>query len=102
MILLINERGTWAELLRGDEALLPGGYYALHVPQWLRLAPQALTRTQRTELGKFGAASRVRPELSGVMPALFDRLLPRLKSGSGEQHTLERLAGQNGFDRAAA
>ncbi len=96
----INERGTWAELLRGDEALLPGGYYALHVPQWLRLAPTALTRTQRTELGKFGAASRVRPELSGAMPALFDRLLPRLKSESGEQHTLEQLLEENGFDRA--
>jgi UTP--glucose-1-phosphate uridylyltransferase len=96
----INERGTWAELLRGDEALLPGGYYALHVPQWLRLAPQTLTRTQRTELGKFGAASRTRPELSDVMPALFDRLLPRLKSENGEQKSLEQLLEQNGFDRA--
>ncbi len=96
----INERGTWAELLRGEEALLPGGYYALHVPQWLRVAPQSLTRTQRAELGKFGAASRARPELSGVMPALFDRLLPRAKSGSGEQQTLEQLLEQNGFDRA--
>jgi UTP--glucose-1-phosphate uridylyltransferase len=96
----INERGTWAELLRGDEALLPGGYYALHVPAWLRLAPQALTRSQRTELGKFSAASRVRPELSGMMPTLFDRLLPQRKSEGGERQTLEELLEQNGFDRA--
>jgi UTP--glucose-1-phosphate uridylyltransferase len=96
----INERGTWAELLRGDEALLPGGYYALHVPQWLRSAPQALTRTQRAELERFGAASRVSAELSGMMPVLLDRLLPRRKSASDQQHTLEELLEKNGFDRA--
>jgi hypothetical protein len=96
----VNERGTWAELLRGDEALLPGGYYALHVPQWLRSAPQALTRTQRTELDKFGAASRARPELAGMMPALFDRLLPRQKSENGGEQTLAELLERNGFDRA--
>src|SRR5512144_594288 len=32
----INERGTWAELLQGDEALLPPGYYALTVPALIR------------------------------------------------------------------
>ncbi len=96
----INEHGTRAELLRGDEALLPGGYYALHVPQWLRLAPQALTRTQRVELERFGAASRANPGLSGMMPALFDRLLPRRKSGREERQTLEELLEKNGFDRA--
>jgi hypothetical protein len=96
----INERGTWAELLRGDEALLPAGYYALHVPAWLRTAPQALTQSQRAELGKFSTASRVSPELSGVMPTLFDRLLPQSKSDSGERLTLEELLEENGFDRA--
>ena len=28
----INERGTWAELLTGDQALMPPGYYAQTVP----------------------------------------------------------------------
>ena len=35
----INEHGTRAELLAGGEALLPRGYYALHVPRWLRTDP---------------------------------------------------------------
>ncbi|MGD1084740.1 MAG: UTP--glucose-1-phosphate uridylyltransferase, partial [Verrucomicrobiota bacterium] len=39
----INERGTWADLLRGGEALLPPGYYALRVPGRLRADPEALT-----------------------------------------------------------
>ena len=96
----INERGTWAELLRGGEALLPQGYYALHVPRWLRSDPQVLTPSHRAELEKFSVASRTRSELSGVVTALFDRLLPRLKSEGGQQQTLEELLRQNGFDRA--
>jgi galactokinase/mevalonate kinase-like predicted kinase len=95
----INERGTWADLLSGGDALLPCGYYALHVPRWLRADPQSLTAAQRGELDKFGTACRTRPELSGMMQTLFDRLLPRLKSGSGKQQSLAELLEQNGFDR---
>ena len=43
----INERGTWADLLQGPEALLPRGYYALHAPRWLRADPQSLAADQR-------------------------------------------------------
>jgi len=32
----INEKGTWADLLTGEKALLPQNYYALIVPQLLR------------------------------------------------------------------
>ena len=95
----INERGTWAELLRGEGALLPRGYYALHVPGWLRADPQALTRPRRAELDKFSAACRGEPEWSGMMQTLFDRLLPRLKSESGAQQSLAELLEENGFDR---
>ena len=95
----INERGTWADLLQGDAALLPRGYYALHVPRWLRADPQTLTAPQRAELDKFSAACRVRSEWSGMMQILFDRLLPRLKTGHGRQQSLAELLEQNGFDR---
>jgi hypothetical protein len=96
----INERGTWAELLRGEDALLARGYYALHVPRWLRADPQSLSKAQRAELDQFSAACRGRPELSGMMQTLFDRLLPRLKSGGDCQQSLAEMLEQNGFDRA--
>jgi len=95
----INEHGTRAELLAGGDALLPRGYYALHVPRWLRADPQALTRPQRAELDKFSAACRNRPEFAGMMQTLFDRLLPRLKTDAGRQQSLAELLEQNGFDR---
>ena len=95
----INERGTTAELLRGEAALLPRAYYALHAPRWLRADPQTLTQAQRAELEKVNAACRTRPEWSGMMQTLFDRLLPRLKIESGRQQSLAEMLEQNGFDR---
>ncbi|MGO8698842.1 MAG: UTP--glucose-1-phosphate uridylyltransferase [Limisphaerales bacterium] len=95
----INERGTWAELLTGEDSLLPRGYYELHVPRWLRAAPQALSQPQRAELDKFSAACRTRPDWSGMMQNLFDHLIPRVKAESGRQQSLQELLGQNGFER---
>jgi hypothetical protein len=94
----INPRGTFAELLEGDAALLPPSYYALMAPQWLRTDPRELSPLRRAELDRFGAACRTRPELSGMVEALFDRLLPRGRGdGAGQRSLLELLAG-SGFD----
>jgi hypothetical protein len=95
----INEQGTRADLLRDGEALLPRGYYALHVPRWLRAESQSLTAAQHAELDKFSAACRARPEFSGMMQNLFDRLLPRLKAGEVKPASLAELLESNGFDR---
>jgi hypothetical protein len=96
----INERGTWADLLSGADALLPAAYYSLHVPNWLRVDPQTLPPERRAEIGKFSTACHTRPELSGMMSSLFDRLLPQSRAGDGRQQTLAELLEQNGFDRA--
>jgi hypothetical protein len=50
-------------------------------------------------LDKFSAACRTRPEFSGMMQTLFERLLPRLKSEEGSRQSLAELLEQNGFDR---
>lgn len=96
----INERGTWAELVHGADALLPRGYYALHAPRWLRADPQALPTDRRADLEKFGQACRRRPGWDNMVETLFDRLLPRLKSGDGPAQSLGDLLQQNGFDPA--
>ena len=69
-------------------------------PAGCALIRNPLARDQRIDLDKFSVACRTRPEWSGVMPALFDRLLPRLKADGGETQSLEELLEQNGFDRA--
>ena len=119
----INERGTWAELLNtetprhGDAGrgtgdtenvaasppLMPPGYYALTVPDLVRLDRRQLLPARRAELNLFAAACREQPELSGMVQTLFDRLLPSStgqSSGQGANgQTLEALLVENGFDR---
>ena len=77
----INERGTLAELLEGDTALMPSGYYTLMVPALLNRDRLDLPVARRAELDKFGAACRTRPELRDVVQTLFDAILPRARGG---------------------
>jgi hypothetical protein len=96
----INEKGTWADLLTGGDSLLPPHYYALVVPQLLKLDLQTLPPLRRAELDKFAAASRNKPALGGVVQDIFDRLLPQLKQDKAGGQSLAVLLDENGFDRA--
>ncbi len=95
----INQNGTTCDLLQGDSALMPQGYYSITVPALLRQDRHALSRTRRAELDKFGFACRNRPELRGVVQSLFDVMLPRGKAASGTGCSLQELLDQNGFDK---
>ena len=97
--LAINERGTHAELRSDDNALLPAGYYALVVPGLLKRDVRGLSPGRRAELDRFGAASRTRPELSGMVQTLFDRMVPRAAAEEGGGRTLVALLDELGFDR---
>jgi UDP-N-acetylglucosamine pyrophosphorylase len=96
----INENGTFADLLSGDDALLPQSYYALIAPKLLRVEQQNLPKLRRVELEKFANACRTKPEMRGTMQTLFDRLLPRLEKKEAKEQSLAELLAQNGFDRA--
>ncbi|MCP4398372.1 MAG: UTP--glucose-1-phosphate uridylyltransferase, partial [bacterium] len=95
----INERGTWAELLKGDDALMPSGYYNLTLPALLRLERQKIAPMRRVELDRFAAACRQKPELSGMMQKLFDTILPAVHHEEREEASLDVLLEQYGFDR---
>ncbi len=94
----INQNGTYADLLAGDEALLPAGYYAMNVPQLLRRDQRQLSRVQRDELDRFATACRTRPELNGMVQILFDRLLPRTHAVGDGDRILFDLLDESGFD----
>ena len=95
----INERGTYADLLTGEAALMPPGYYTLTVPILLRTEQRSLSAFRRAELDRFGVASRTDPRLGGMVQALFDRLLPSSESQSREDQSLAALLDRYGFDR---
>ncbi len=96
----INEKGTWADMLRDSESLMPPGYYSLSVPALLRLDPRSLGDQRRAELDKFGTACRTRPELAGMMQKLFDSLMPRAARSDGAGQNAAQMLAANGFDPA--
>jgi hypothetical protein len=96
----INEKGTWAELLAGENSLLPRQYYAMVVPTLLKRDLRTLPSARRAELNQFAAASHGRPELGAVVQEVFDRLLPAQARESGAGESLETMLAENGFDRA--
>ncbi len=95
----INQLGTWADLLTGPAALMPAGYYTLALPQLLRRDPARLSPGRRLELDRFGEACRTQPELAGLVPTLFDRLMPRAGHSDAGGQDLGRLLQELGFDR---
>ncbi len=95
----INGNGTFADQLAGDDALMPASYYALTVPRLLRADLRSLSPLRHSELDKFGAACRCRPELRGMVQTLFDQMLPRGKTESQSGQSLGTLLDEFGFDR---
>lgn len=94
----INENGTMADLLDARTAPLPASYYTMMIPRLVRLDPRALSLARRAELEAFGVACRTRPELSGTVQTLVDRLLPERAKESGAGKDLQALLQENGFD----
>ena len=96
----INEQGTQAALLSGDEALMPAGYYTLQVPPLIRTEVSRLSPVRRAELERFTAACRSNTEYAGMIQTLFDHMLPTgHDAGENGKATLRTLLDNYGFDR---
>jgi hypothetical protein len=96
----INELGTQAALFSGDDALMPAGYYTLHVPALIRSEASRLSRVRRAELERFTAACRSKTEYAGMIHTLFDHMLPASHDDEGDQaRSLRALLDNYGFDR---
>ena len=57
----INETGTTAHLLTGDEAVMPGRYHAIQIPELVHNREQEVSYLRRAELDHF-TADRSEPE----------------------------------------
>jgi len=96
----INPHGTTAELLAGDDVLMPRGYYAILVPGWLKQDHRSFPAARRRELERLGHAARANPELGGMVELLFDRMMPgSAKAGADRRADLDQMLERHGFDR---
>ena len=105
----VNERGTWADMLDGSIEpgttqrllpLMPPGYYAMVVPDLVRLDLRQLPVSRRAELGLFASAARTSPALTGMVHTIFDRLLPSSARSNAQDNarTLNAMLAEHGFD----
>jgi hypothetical protein len=96
----INEQGTQAALHSGGDALMPAGYYTLHVPGLIRTEVSQLSPVRRAELERFTVACRNNAEYAGMIHTLFDHMLPAGQdSEEGQARPLRTLLDHYGFDR---
>ncbi|MGV3720442.1 MAG: UTP--glucose-1-phosphate uridylyltransferase, partial [Actinomycetota bacterium] len=94
----INERGTWCEQLAGAEALMPAQYYGMMVPDWVRQDVRSLTPQVRSELERFGAACRERPEMARTVDTVLHRLIPQGGGQESASPNLSEVLAELGFD----
>ncbi len=94
----INERGTFAELKTGNDAILPDGYYNIVLPALLRKDQRLLSACERGDLERFSARTHDVPGGRDRARGLLERLLPHANAKEEQGETLESLLEANGFD----
>ncbi|GAB5562522.1 MAG: UTP--glucose-1-phosphate uridylyltransferase [Synoicihabitans sp.] len=94
----INENGSTAELLTGENALLPPAYYRQVTPAILRRDSRGLSPRERTDLTQFTRGAKSRPELGALLPQLLDQMLPDVGGPKTQDDDLPGLLAANGFD----
>ena len=94
----INENGSTAELLNGDQALMPSEYYPMVLSELLRIDPRDLTSAQRTELGVFKRVCAENERFGQIPAQVFNNLLPDLERDANKAEGLDELLARYGFD----
>ena len=94
----INDRGTWCEIFDGPAARMPGEYYALQVPGWLKQESHELPTLARRELEQLGSEYRDAGN-SNDLKKLIESILPGSGLAEQKEDSLGDLLERFGFDR---
>lgn len=99
----INNKGTWATLHEGNEALMPEQYYAIHVSELVRKEPNSISYVRRAEIDYFTTYCEKNnlayPLLRTIVSNLFKVSDPSTQGNrSKEDEKAEKVKKDNGFD----
>lgn len=95
----INDQGSSAELLSGDNASMPDRYYRLVLPTLLRTPLRDLSEATREELIRIGRRCREGDDGQATAALLLDSVLPQAQGDVGRETSLQDLLAEIGFDR---
>ena len=99
----LNHNGSAAKLLTGEDALMPGGYYTLHIPLLVKQSPELLPDIRKAEIDLVSAKSsqnnEAYPMLRSIVGNLF-KFSSNVESVERLQQDAEvgRIKRENGFD----
>ena len=99
----INGLGTSAHVLRGDDALMPGRYYGLHMPQLVRQRTDDLPMLRRLELHQVARRTRGETESRNFLETMVSHLFRVSDQGPASQRVAwedesREIKARNGFD----
>ena len=94
----INDQGTLGTLAPAAHAQMPYEYYALLIPEWLKLAPRDLSALSRFEMETLGAEYRTDSD-APKFRILVESILPGKDGDSETSESLADLLNRHGFDR---
>ncbi|QDT01642.1 UTP--glucose-1-phosphate uridylyltransferase [Rubripirellula lacrimiformis] len=94
----INDNGTFAEMLTGNDAVMPDRYYALLLPQLLRTPMRDLPPGRRIEMEQIGRRCH---DTTGNETArlLLGSVLPQDQKSNDPSQSLPQVLVDAGFDR---
>ena len=99
----VNTQGSVAERLDGHAAMMPARYYAIQVPELVRLGTDRITYHRRADLDRFTTHCPERDQLLNVLRTIVNHLFPTREVGTAaaaaEWHAqAETIKRENGFD----
>lgn len=99
----INERGSWSNLLHGNEALMPEQYYGIHVSDLVKQEPASVSYIRRAEIDFFTTYCEKNnlayPLLRTIVSNLFKVSDPSThENRNSENLKSDKIKKDNGFD----
>ncbi|UFH52001.1 UTP--glucose-1-phosphate uridylyltransferase [Spirosoma sp. KNUC1025] len=99
----INDKGTWANLHEGTDALMPEQYYGIHMSELVRKDPSSIPYGRRAEIDFFTTYCEQNnlayPLLRTIVSNLFNVSDPTSQSNrTVENEKADRIKKENGFD----
>jgi hypothetical protein len=99
----VNDRGTWADLSEGEEALMSSPYYALHIPSLVTRDAASIPYLRRAELDHFTARQPDPGASQGLLRSVVGNLFRVTDTVGGAGQAAwdlesEQIKAENGFD----
>jgi galactokinase/mevalonate kinase-like predicted kinase len=99
----INQDGSVAKLMPGNKALMPGGYYSIHIPLLVRDNPDSLSYLRKKEIDLITSLNSGNESAFQMLRSIVYKLfnLSNLLGISENQHQneeTEQIKRENGFD----